>query len=315
MPSAELQQRAKETNMFVRMFPEAKLKVVNALKAAGEIVAMTGDGVNDAPALKAAHIGVAMGQRGSEVARSAASLILVNDDLSGMTEAIALGRKIYDNLKKAIQYIISIHIPIILIVLLPLLLWKFTDIFSPLHVIFLELIMGPTCSIIYENEPVEAGTMTRAPRKITYTFLSFRQLVLSILQGLAITTGCLGLGFYYLQAGETEATVRTVIFITLLFCNIFLTQLNRSFVYSVFKTILYRNVLVPLIIGATLLFIAALLYIPAVRDLFRLHPISLSMLATCIGVAIVSTGWLEMVKWFTRYKIKQVQKADYMQQL
>ncbi len=309
MPAAELEQQAKQINMFVRMFPEAKLKVVNALKAAGEIVAMTGDGVNDAPALKAAHIGVAMGKRGSEVARSAASLILANDDLGGMTEAIALGRKIYDNLKKAIQYIISIHIPIILIVMLPLLLWKFTDIFSPLHVIFLELIMGPTCSIIYENEPVEAGTMTRPPRKITYTFLSFRQLVLSILQGLVITIGCLSLGYYYLQAGEEEATVRTVIFITLLFCNIFLTQLNRSFVYSVFKTILYRNVLVPLIIGATLLFIAALLYIPVVRELFRLHTLSLSMLATCIAVALVSTVWLEGVKLYTRYKIKQVQKA------
>lgn len=310
MPEEELARQAKQVNMFVRMFPEAKLKVMNALKAAGEIVAMTGDGVNDAPALKAAHIGVAMGKRGSEVARSAASLILVNDDLGGMTEAIALGRKIYDNLKKAIQYIISIHIPIILIVMLPLLLlWKFTDIFSPLHVIFLELIMGPTCSIIYENEPVEAGTMTRPPRKITYTFLSFRQMALSILQGVAITAGCLGIGYYYLQAGEDQATVRTVIFITLLFCNILLTQLNRSFVFSVFKTIRYRNALVPLITGLTLLFIATLLYLPVVRDLFRLHTLSLSVLTTCIAVAIVSTGWLEGVKLFTRYKIKQVQKG------
>lgn len=307
MPVEKLLQQAKETTIFVRMFPEAKLKVVNALKAAGEIVAMTGDGVNDAPALKAAHIGVAMGKRGSEVARHAASLILVNDDLSGMTEAIALGRKIYDNLQKAIRYIISIHIPIILIVMLPLLLlWKFTGIFFPLHVIFLELIMGPTCSIIYENEPVEEGTMTRPPRKITFTFLSFRQLALSILQGLAITAGCLGIGYYYLQAGKEEATVRTVIFITLLFSNIFLTQFNRSFLYSVGKTIRYRNALVPLVTGLTLLFIAALLYLPAVRNLFRLHTLSLSMLITCIIVAFTATAWLELVKLHTRYKIKHV---------
>lgn len=305
LTEGELQQYAKETTVFVRMFPEAKLKVVNALKTAGEIVAMTGDGVNDAPALKAAHIGVAMGQRGSEVAKSAASLVLANDDLTSMTEAVALGRKIYDNLQKAIRYIISIHIPIILIVMLPLLLlWKFTGIFSPLHVIFLELIMGPTCSIIYENEPVEEGTMNRPPRKLSFTFLSFRQLLVSILQGLAITAGCLGIGYYYMQTGEEDVTVRTVIFITLLFSNIFLTQLNRSFVYSVVKTISYRNALVPLITGLTLAFIAALLYLPAVRQLFKLHSLPVPMLATCIGVAFMSTIWLEGVKVFTRNKIK-----------
>lgn len=305
MTEAELKQKAMAISLFVRMFPEAKLKVINALKASGEVVAMTGDGVNDAPALKSAHIGVAMGRRGSEVAKNAASLILVDDDLSHMTDAIALGRKIYDNLKKAIQYIISIHIPIILIVTLPLLLmWKISAVFFPVHVIFLELIMGPTCSIIYENEPVEEGTMTRPPRKLVVTFLSFRQLLVSIVQGLAITIGCLGIGYYYLQIGEAETTVRTVIFITLLFCNIFLTQLNRSFVYSVFNTILYKNVLVPVIIMLTLVFIATLLYVPVVRDLFRLHSLSVGMLVTCLLVAMVSTCWLELVKWNTRSKRK-----------
>ena len=300
-----MQQRALDTDVFVRMFPQAKLKVVNALKEAGEIVAMTGDGVNDAPALKAAHIGVAMGQRGSEVAKNAAALILINDDLNGMTEAISLGRKIYDNLKKAIQYIISIHIPIILIVTMPLLLgWDFINIFSPVHVIFLELIMGPTCSIIYENEPVEAGTMTRPPRKMTLTFLSFSQLFISILQGLAITAGCLGIGYYFLDAGEDTATVRTMIFITLLFSNIFLTQLNRSFVYPVTKTIRYNNAMVPVITLLTLMLIAALLYWPWARDLFRLHLLSMQEIVTCAGIALLSTGWLELVKWRTRNKWK-----------
>jgi Ca2+-transporting ATPase len=192
LSSEELQKKVTDVNIYARMFPEAKLKVIEALKANGEVVAMTGDGVNDGPALKAAHIGIAMGQRGSEVAKSAASLILTDDDLAHMTDAVALGRKIYDNLKKAIQYIVSIHIPIILIVTAPLLLmWKFTDIFSPVHVIFLELIMGPTCSIIYENEPMEPGTMQRPPRKMGATFLSLKQLTLSIIQGLMITAGCL----------------------------------------------------------------------------------------------------------------------------
>jgi Ca2+-transporting ATPase len=292
-----LQTKVKEVNIYARMFPDAKLKVIEALKANGDVVAMTGDGVNDGPALKAAHIGIAMGQRGSEVAKSAASLILTDDDLAHMTDAVALGRKIYDNLKKAIQYIVSIHIPIILIVTLPLLLaWKFHEIFSPVHVIFLELIMGPTCSIIYENEPIEKGIMLRPPRKTGVSFLSLKQLSVSILQGLMITAGCLGIGYYYMQQGSDDATVRTVVFITLLFSNIFLTLVNRSFTYSVFKTITYKNNLVPLIIGITLIFIAGLVYVPAVRNLFMLNTLSLKMLGSCIGVAILATLWIDILK-------------------
>ncbi len=297
LSTIELQGKVKDVNIYARMFPEAKMKVINALKDNGEIVAMTGDGVNDAPALKAAHIGIAMGKRGSEVARSAASLILVDDDLSHMIDAVAIGRKIYDNLKKAIQYIVSIHIPIILIVTLPLLLmWKFTDIFSPVHVIFLELIMGPTCSIIYENEPMEPGTMMRPPRKMGATFLSFKQLLVSIIQGLVITAGCLVLGYYYLHEGMDDKTVRAVIFISLLFCNIFLTLINRSFRYTIFKTIRYKNNLVPLIVTITLIFIAGLLYIPFLQQLFQLTSIGIITLLTCIGTAFLSTCWIEIWK-------------------
>ncbi|HSN60463.1 MAG TPA: cation-translocating P-type ATPase, partial [Ferruginibacter sp.] len=301
LDSEALKKKVKTVNIYARMFPEAKLKVIDALKENGEVVAMTGDGVNDGPALKAAHIGIAMGQRGSEVAKSAASLILTDDDLAHMTDAVALGRKIYDNLKKAIQYIVSIHIPIILIVALPLLLgWVFTDIFSPVHVIFLELIMGPTCSIIYENEPMEPGTMQRDPRIAGASFLSLRQLSISIVQGLMITAGCLGIGYYYMQQGTGDAGIRTIIFTTLLFSNIFLTLVNRSFRYSIFKTLGYKNNLVPIIIGITLLFIAALLYVPFVRDIFRLTAISIYTIATCIVVAMAATLWIEGLKFFRR---------------
>jgi Ca2+-transporting ATPase len=296
-----LQTKVKDVNIYARMFPDAKLKVIEALKAIGEVVAMTGDGVNDGPALKAAHIGIAMGQRGSEVAKSAASLILTDDDLAHMTDAVALGRKIYDNLKKAIQYIVSIHIPIILIVTLPLLLsWKFHEIFSPVHVIFLELIMGPTCSIIYENEPMEKGLMLRPPRKAGASFLSLKQLSISIIQGLMITAGCLGIGFYYLQQGSEDASVRSMIFVTLLFSNIFLTLVNRSFTYSVFKTIAYKNNLVPLIIGITLVFIAALIFVPFIRNLFMLDKLTFSALAICVGVAFLSTLWIDVLKFIRR---------------
>ena len=183
----DLKKTVLSTNIFTRMFPEAKLKIIEALKANGEIVAMTGDGVNDGPALKAAHIGIAMGKKGTEIAKQAASLILVNDDLSKMVDAVAMGRKIYTNLKKAFRYIISIHIPIILTVFIPLAFgWIYPNIFTPLHIIFLELIMGPTCSIIFENEPTEKYIMDEKPRPFTTTFNS-KELGISILQGLIIT--------------------------------------------------------------------------------------------------------------------------------
>jgi Ca2+-transporting ATPase len=298
--SEELKQKVKSVNIFARMFPEAKLKVINALKENGEVVAMTGDGVNDTPALKAAHIGIAMGQRGSEAAKAVASLVITDDDLIHMTDAVALGRKIYDNLKKAIQYIVSIHIPIILIVTLPLLFaWKFVNFFSPVHVIFLELIMGPTCSIIYENEPIEPGTMQRPPRKLIATFLSGKQLQTSIAQGLMITAGCLGLGYYFMQHNADVATVRTIIFITLLFSNIFLTLVNRSFQYPVATTLRYKNYMITIVIFITLAFIFSLLFIPFIQALFLLQTISLSMLIKCLIVAFISTMWIEI---FKRYK-------------
>src|SRR5690606_5572511 len=186
--------------------------MVNALKRDDEIVAMLGDGVNDAPALKAAHIGVAMGSKGTEIAKAAASLIIINDDLDKLVVGIASGRRIYANIKKAVQYIISIHIPIILTVSLPLFLgWKYPHIFSPIHVIFLELIMGPTCSIVYENEPMEKGTMQQAPRKMTDTFLNWKELSISIVQGLIITLGVLFAYQYAVNNNADEMTTRAMV--------------------------------------------------------------------------------------------------------
>ena len=165
MAEFELSEAVKTVNIFARMFPEAKAKVIDALKANGEIVAMTGDGVNDAPALKSAHIGIAMGAKGTEIARESADLIITDDNLHRLVDAIEQGRKIFNNLKKAVRYIISIHIPIILTASLPILLgWKYPNIFTPIHIIFLELIMGPTCSIFFEREPVEEDAMSRYPR-------------------------------------------------------------------------------------------------------------------------------------------------------
>ncbi|MBL7860758.1 MAG: cation-translocating P-type ATPase [Cyclobacteriaceae bacterium] len=303
MSNQELQARVGKTSIFARMFPEAKLRVIEALKINGEVVAMTGDGVNDGPALKAAHIGIAMGQRGSEVAKQAASLVLVDDDLEHMTEAVALGRRIYENLKKAIQYIISIHIPIILIVTMPLLLlWKYVDIFSPVHVIFLELIMGPTCSVIFENEPMEANSMHKRPRKMTASFFSLPELSLSIIQGLVITTACLTLGYYMMERGSSEALVRTVIYTTLILSNLFLTLVNRSFYYSVFTTFQYKNPLIPMILSISLLILFLSIYARPVQNLFKFEPLTIDQIGLCLFTAAAGVLWVEGYKWRKRQK-------------
>lgn len=301
MEEKSLRQKVNQIHVFARMFPEAKLKVVEALKENGEIVAMTGDGVNDGPALKAAHIGIAMGKRGSEVAKSAAALVLMDDDLGHMTEAVALGRRIYENLKKAIQYIISIHIPIILIVLLPLVFgWEFTLIFTPIHVIFLELIMGPTCSIVFENEPIEPDSMSKTPRKMSQTFFSWSELSLSVVQGLAITGTCLGFGFYLMVSGQPETIVRTLIFTTLVLSNIFLTLVNRSFYFSVFKTLSYPNKLIPIVLGISLGLLVMILTIPSFMRVFDFEPVSFNLLLFSLLISSVGVFWIEVWKFFKR---------------
>jgi Ca2+-transporting ATPase len=301
LPESELQEVVLSTSVFVRMFPDAKLKIINALKAKNQIVAMTGDGVNDGPALKAAHIGIAMGKKGTEIAKQAASLVLLEDDLSKMVDAVAMGRKIYGNLKKAIQFVISIHIPIILTVFIPLALgWIYPNIFSPIHIIFLELIMGPTCSIIYENEPMEKNTMVQKPRPFTTTFFSWKELTTSIIQGLVITFGTLFIYQYAVNQGYSEPHTRTMVFAALVTANIFLTLVNRSFYYSISATMKYKNNLVPLIIGVTILLTALLLYIKPLTKFFEFEQLNLPQLGMSIVVGFVSVVWFELVKWRKR---------------
>ncbi|WP_435353126.1 cation-translocating P-type ATPase [Emticicia sp. SJ17W-69] len=298
---AELQKKVLDTNIFTRMFPDAKLKIINALKVKHEIVAMTGDGVNDGPALKAAHIGIAMGKKGTEIAKEAASLILLKDDLSKMVDAIAMGRRIYSNLKKAIQYIISIHIPIILTVFIPLALgWIYPNIFSPVHIIFLELIMSPTCSIIYENEPMEKNTMSQKPRPFTDAFFSFKELTTSIVQGLMITVGNLAAYQYSISQGYDESLTRTFVFTTLIVANIVLTLVNRSFYYSIFTTLRYKNNLVLLIISITIAILSLLLFVKPLTKFFDFEALNLSQLLICIGIGFISVIWYEAVKWWKR---------------
>ncbi len=293
--------RVKQLHLFTRMFPEAKLRVVNALKTRGEVVAMTGDGVNDAPALKAAHIGIAMGKKGTEIAKEAATLILLKDDLQGMVEAIALGRRIYGNLKKAIRYIISIHIPIILTVFIPLVLgWVYPNLFSPVHIIFLELVMGPTCSLIYENEQMEKNAMQQKPRPFRSTFFSLRELAVSVLQGLVISVCMLALYRYAVSIPSDLPTTRSMVFTALIFANITLTLVNRSFFYSIITTLRYKNNLVALIIVITIVLLMAALYLAPVSRFFGFTSLNLPVLLISAAAGVVSVIWYELVKWYQR---------------
>ncbi|MCF3107623.1 cation-translocating P-type ATPase [Niabella sp. CC-SYL272] len=303
---AELMQVAEEKVLFTRMFPEAKLAVVNALKKREEVVAMLGDGVNDGPALKAAHVGVAMGDKGTEIAKAAASLVITNDDLGKLVTGIAAGRRIYSNIKKAIRYIISIHIPIILTVSLPLFLgWVFPQIFTPVHVIFLELVMGPTCSIVYENEPMERNTMQLPPRIMTDTFLNWSELVMSIVQGVAITAGVLFAYQLTVRNGGDEEKTRAMVFSTLIFANILLSLVNRSFFYSMFESFRNKNPLFLIINGMTLGLLFAMLYFSPLSVFFKITGLSLPELTVAALIAAVSVLWFEFYKLIKRIRLRQ----------
>lgn len=296
-----MQEKLRTINIFTRMFPEAKLAAINALKNDSQIVAMTGDGVNDAPALKSAHIGIAMGNKGTEIAKQAAALVLADDDLSKMADAVGTGRRIYTNIKKAVQYIVSIHIPIVLTVSLPLFLgWIYPAIFTPVHVIFLELIMGPTCSVVYENEPMEKNAMHIAPRPFTSTFLSLHEMTISIVQGLVITAGVLLMYRYGIQNGYDEPGTRSLVFTTLVLANIFLTLVNRSFYYSVLSEMRNRNTLMLYIISATVVMLMLMLYVRPVARFFAITPLSLTDLTACCTAAAASVLWFEVWKWLKR---------------
>lgn len=303
---ADLIRLSEETTLFTRMFPEAKLEVVSALKAQGHVVAMLGDGVNDGPALKAAHIGVAMGNKGTEIAKSAAALVITNDDLDKLVIGVAAGRRIYANIKKAVQYIISIHIPIILTVSLPLFLgWVFPHIFTPVHVIFLELVMGPTCSIVYENEPIERNAMQRPPRALTDTFLNWRELTISIIQGLVITAGILWLYQYSVNHGNDEAKTRALVFTTLIFSNILLSLVNRSFYYSMLESFKNRNVLLAGISVLVVLLLLIILYVSPVSEFFSVTALSIKELGLALFTASASVLWFEIYKFIKRFYFRK----------
>ena len=227
MDEDELRERIHSVNVFARVVPEQKLRIVNALKATGEVVAMTGDGVNDAPALKSADIGIAMGGRGTDVAREASSLVLLDDNFISIVAAVRLGRRIFDNLKKAMAYIFSIHVPIAGMSLIPV-LFNMPLVLLPVHIVFLELIIDPACSVVFESEKEERNVMNRPPRKKDEGIFTRRTLVLSLLQGFVVLAVTLVIYWSALSRGLEESEVRALTFATIVVANLCLILTNRS---------------------------------------------------------------------------------------
>ena len=297
LSDADLSDVVDQTNVFARMFPEAKLRVVQSLQARGEIVAMSGDGVNDGPALKAAHIGIAMGKKGSEVAKSVASLVLLTDNLHALITAVEMGRRIYDNLRKAIRYIISIHLPIVSTVLMPLLLgWTFPHILLPLHVIFLELVMDPTAAIAFENEPAESGIMRKPPRSAQEALFSRNELLFSLLQGAIIGIFVLAMYPYAQWRNLPEPGIRACMFSTLVFANLSLTLVNRSFEKSIFQSFKNKNRTIPFILSVSIAVLFSILYIPFLSSMFKVQALGWIDLGACFSAGVVSVVWFEGYK-------------------
>lgn len=300
MSDEQLRQEVRTVSIFARVIPEHKMRIVKAFKDCGEIVAMTGDGVNDASALKYSNIGIAMGGRGSEVSREAADLILLDDNFTTIVETVKDGRKIYDNIRKAIGYIFTIHIPIALASLLAPLLGISPEavMLLPLHVVLLELIIDPTCSIVLERQPPEADIMNRNPRASKEKLLSKRLVFKSIIQGIAIFAASFGTYFVVLAGSEDNTTTaRSMGLIIVMLSNLFLVQVNSSNHDFVYKSIalLIRDRVMWAINIITVLGVVAILYTP-LSDFLKLAPLSVNQFFFCVGISAAAVLWYELVK-------------------
>jgi Ca2+-transporting ATPase len=314
MSDGELRERVKEVSIFSRVIPEHKMRIVKAFRENGEIVAMTGDGVNDAPALKYADIGVAMGKRGSEVSREAADLILMDDNFSTIVHTIRDGRRIYDNIRKAVGYVFTIHIPIAFASLLaPVMgIAPSSLLFLPLHVVLMELVIDPTCSVVLERQPEEPDIMERKPRDPKEKILTAGSLLKSLIQGVAVFAASFAAYWSVLSQDPTEAPLaRTMGLIVIIVANLFLVQVNSSDTESFFRTfrrLSHDKVMRAVNIG-TLIGVALILYTP-LNGFLKLAPLSVIQLAAAFGIAAVSVLWYEIVKAIKRHMKRKTKKSN-----
>ena len=296
LSEAELAEKIRTVNIFARVVPEQKLKIVNALKRNNEIVAMTGDGVNDAPALKAANIGIAMGEKGTDVAREASSLVLMDDNFASIVGAVRMGRRISDNLQKALGYIFAIHVPIAGLSLIPVFFADLPLILWPVHIVFLELIIDPACSIVFEAEKEELNVMSRPPKPYNEPFFGAKKILLSCSQGVGILIIVFAVYLFGLNNGYSEREVRALAFTTLIASNIAVILSNRSWSRNIFQILATRNSTVKWVAGGAAFFLALTLNVPFLLQLFQFDKISFVEAIICVGAGFLSILWFEIYK-------------------
>ena len=282
-------------NVFARIRPAQKLRLVQAFKAAGEIVAMTGDGVNDAPALKAAHIGVAMGKRGTDVAREAAALVLIEDDFGSIVTTVRLGRRIYQNIRNAMRYILAVHVPTAGMAFIPLLMGGPVFLF-PVHIVFLEFVIDPACSIVYEAEEGDADLMDQPPRDPLAPLFNANMLGVSFALGLSALAAVVLTYGWALRSGRSEAEVRAIAFATIVCCNLALIHATRSRVLSLFSALGRPNPALWWVTGGTLAALAAAIYAPPAAALFRFAPLSAFDALVALLAGVAGVAWYELYK-------------------
>jgi Ca2+-transporting ATPase len=285
----------RSVNVFARIRPDQKLQLVNAYKADGEVVAMTGDGVNDAPALKAAHIGVAMGQRGTDVAREASALVLLQDDFQSIVTAIRLGRRIYENIRNAMRYILAVHVPITGMSFLPL-VFGWPVFLFPVHIVFLEFVIDPACSIVFEAEDSEEGVMRRPPRNPAEPLFNLEMLGVSLLLGVSVLATVFLAYWWAARHGLPDAELRSFGFATIVFGNLAMIHATRSRERTIFDSALRPNAALWWITGGTLGALAAAIYVPQAADIFRFAPLPAGSLAIAAAAGVGGVLWYEAYK-------------------
>lgn len=294
-----LQEYVRHASIFARVRPEQKLRLVRALQADGEIVAMTGDGVNDAPALKASDIGIAMGQRGTDVAREAAALVLLDDDFSSIVRAVRLGRRIFDNLRRAMAFLLAVHVPIAGLSVLPI-LFGWPLILLPVHIVFLELIIDPACSIGFESEPEERDIMDRPPRPVRDPLFARWTVILSVVQGLGVLLVATGVLVRALLGGLSEADARVLTFVTLVIANLGLILTNRASSGATIAALLAYNPALWLVVGGTAALLAIVVAIPSLRDIFQFDMLHRDDVVVVAVASLLALLWLDAVRLVRR---------------